>query len=140
MKEGVWKGRTDHGTYEESYENGKLIKGAQQVGDQTYVYTEIESRPEFPGGIQNMIKHIFQNQKYPVKAKRREIGGTVFVEFVVSPDGSIKDVKTIKGIDPECDQEAERIVSIMPKWKPGTQRGWPLNVRFVLPIKFDPNR
>ena len=65
--------------------------------------------------------------------------GTVYVRFVVSKDGSISEVKTIRGISADCDKEAMRVVSMMPPWRPGKQNGKPVFVRFVLPIKFKLN-
>lgn len=65
-----------------------------------------------------------------------QIEGTVHVSFIVSKNGSISDVKVLRGISSECDKEAVRVVQMMPAWKPGKQNGRNVNVRFILPLKF----
>lgn len=100
------------------------------------IFTEIDVRPEYPGGYENMMNFIRHNMTYPRAAVKKKIQGVVYVQFVVGPDGSITDVKTIKGISKECDLEAERVVSMMPKWRPGQVNGENVFVRFVLPVKF----
>jgi TonB family protein len=135
-KHGVWKGPTDKGSYEEIYETGKLIKGAQEINGKTYAYTKIEVQPEFVGGLQGMSNFVSRNIVYPKPARRRGIEGNVFTEFIVDKDGRVTHIKTIKGISAECDAEAARMISIMPKWTPGLLRGVPVDVRFVLPVKF----
>lgn len=100
------------------------------------VFTEIDVHPDYPGGYEAMIKFIRNNMTYPRAAVKKKIQGTVYVQFVVGPDGSIFDVRTLKGISSECDMEAERVVSLMPNWKPGQLNGRNVFVRFVLPIRF----
>jgi protein TonB len=74
--------------------------------------------------------------KYPAQARRMGIEGKVFVEFVVDKDGTLTEVKTVKGIGAGCDEEAVRVIQSAPKWKPGKQRGRPVKVRMILPIIF----
>lgn len=100
------------------------------------IFTEIDVHPEYPGGYENMMNFIRHNMLYPRAAVKKKKQGVVYVQFVVGPDGSIADVKTLKGISKECDLEAERVVSMMPKWKPGQLNGENVFVRYVLPIKF----
>jgi len=76
------------------------------------------------------------NIKYPEVARTSGITGTVYVQFVVEKDGSISDVKVVRGIGGGCDEEAVRVVKSMPRWKPGKQRGQPVRVYFTLPIEF----
>ena len=96
----------------------------------------IEIPAEFPGGVQAMMKYFGSNTKYPSMARRLETEGTVFVQFVVDSDGSIDNVEVVKGIGANCDEEAMRVVSRMPEWKPGRQNGKSVKVRMVVPIKF----
>ena len=96
----------------------------------------IENKPEFPGGQAAMFKFIAEHTKYPEIAKENGITGKVFVQFVIDKDGSVTDVKVIRGVDPYLDKEAVRVVKSMPKWKPGSQRGKPVKVSFQLPINF----
>lgn len=107
--------------------------------DENKIFTVVEQQPEFQGGYEAMMNFIKKNMRYPASARRMGVDGTVYVSFVVSKDGSISEVKTIRGISADCDQEAMRVVSMMPAWKPGKQNGKPVFVRFVLPIKFKLN-
>jgi len=107
--------------------------------DENKIFTVVEQQPEFEGGYEAMMNFIRKNMRYPASARRMGVDGTVYVSFVVSKDGSISEVKTIRGISADCDKEAMRVVSMMPPWKPGKQNGKPVFVRFVLPIKFKLN-
>jgi periplasmic protein TonB len=109
------------------------------VEDDNQIFTVVEQQPEFEGGYEAMMRFIQKNMRYPASARRMGVDGTVYVQFVVSKDGSISEVKTIRGISADCDKEAERVVNMMPKWKPGKQNGKSVFVRFVLPIKFKLN-
>lgn len=100
------------------------------------IFMEVDVVPEYPGGYEAMIRFLQRNMMYPRKALRQKVHGVVYVQFVVTPDGAITDVKTLKGISTECDAEAERVVKLMPPWKPGQHNGKNVYVRFVLPIKF----
>jgi periplasmic protein TonB len=107
--------------------------------DENKVFLVVEQQPEFEGGYEAMMNFIRKNMRYPASARRMGIDGTVFVSFVVGKDGSINDVKVIRGISADCDKEAVRVVQAMPPWKPGKQNGKPVFVRFNLPIKFKLN-
>lgn len=100
------------------------------------VFTVIESMPKFPEEIENMFKFLAENMKYPETARNNGIQGRVFINFIVEPDGSITNAKVLKGIGGGCDEEALRVVNMMPKWKPGTQHGKPVRVSYNLPVKF----
>lgn len=100
------------------------------------IYTVVENMPEYPGGDEARIKFITGNIKYPQEAKEKGIMGTVFVSFVVEKDGRVTEVKVLRGIGGGCDEEALRVVKMMPKWKPGTQSGKAVRVQFNLPVKF----
>ena len=107
--------------------------------DENKIFTVVEQQPEFQGGYEAMMNFIKKNMRYPASARRMGVDGTVYVSFVVSKDGSISEVKVIRGISADCDKEAMRVVSMMPPWRPGKQNGKPVFVRFVLPIKFKLN-
>jgi TonB family protein len=100
------------------------------------VYRTVDVQPEYPGGLGALATFISKNLKYPKEAVKQKIQGNVYVEFIVGRDGSISDVKTIRGISKECDMEAERVISMMPRWKPGQIDGANVVVRFVQPIHF----
>jgi protein TonB len=100
------------------------------------IFTVVESMPEFPGGQAKMMEFIAQNIKYPAMARESGIQGRVFVNFVVEPDGSVSNVKVLRGIGGGCDEEAVRVVKSMPNWTPGRQRGKAVRVSFNLPVRF----
>ncbi len=100
------------------------------------VYDLAEVAPEFPGGMQALMKFLAQNIKYPTDAQQAKKEGRVIAQFVVTTDGSIAEIKVIRGIYPSLDEEAVRVIKAMPKWKPGTQKGQPVNVRYTIPISF----
>jgi protein TonB len=100
--------------------------------------TIVEQMPTFPGGDAEMMKYIQKNVQYPQVEKEAGISGTCYVTFVVEKDGSISDVKVLRGVSggPGCDKEAVRVVKSMPAWKAGKQNGREVRVQFNLPIKF----
>ncbi len=100
--------------------------------------TIVEQMPGFPGGDGEMMKYIQKNVQYPQVEKEAGISGTCYVTFVVEKDGSITDVKVLRGVSggPGCDKEAMRVVKSMPTWKAGKQNGREVRVQFNLPIKF----
>ena len=100
------------------------------------VYTIVENMPEFPGGQDSMFYFLAKNIIYPKEAKEKGIEGKVYVNFTVNKDGSIGDVKVIRGVHPLLDNEAVRVVKSFPKWKPGIQRGELVRVSYNLPITF----
>jgi len=100
------------------------------------VFTIVEEMPSYPGGDQKMYEYLGKNIKYPQIARESSIQGRVFVNFVVEPDGSVSNVKVLRGIGGGCDEEAVRVVKSMPKWKAGKQRGKAVRVSYTLPVVF----
>ena len=100
------------------------------------IFETVEDNPKFPGGVKAMYNFIAGNLKYPVEAQKNNITGKVFVKFVVRQDGSISNMKVLKGIGYGCDEETVRVISQMPRWIPGKQNGKPVNVMFTMPINF----
>ena len=100
------------------------------------IFTIVEDQPQPKGGMAAFYEFIGKKLKYPAQARRMGIEGKVFVEFVVDKDGTITDVKAIKGIGAGCDEEAIRVIQSSPKWNAGKQRGRPVKVRMILPITF----
>ncbi|MBW6479454.1 MAG: energy transducer TonB [Bacteroidales bacterium] len=110
------------------------VNPEQQTQDQ--IFTVVEDQPEFPGGTDSLMTYLMQNLRYPKEARDARIQGTVFVTFVVEKDGSVSDVRTLRGVAPSLDEEAIRVVRAMPAWKPGYQRGQTVRVQYNLPIRF----
>lgn len=103
---------------------------------QAQVYDIAEVPPEFPKGIPALMEFLSENVKYPKDAQDAKKEGRVIAQFVVTTDGSVADVKIVRGVYPSLDEEAIRVIKSMPKWKPGTQDGKPINVRYTLPVMF----
>ena len=100
------------------------------------IFDVVEEQPEFPGGMSALNKFFRENVKYPVMAQEMNIQGKVYVKFTVWKDGSVRDVQVVRSADKSLDQEAIRLVSRMPKWKPGKQRGKAVNCKFTVPVTF----
>lgn len=103
------------------------------------IFMIVEAQPEFEGGLPAFHKYIMNEIRYPLKARQMGVEGQVDVQFVVGKDGSVTDVEVVKGISPECDAEAIRVVQSIPAFKPATQNGKPVNVRMMVPIAFKLN-
>ena len=112
------------------------VEEPEEEEEETQIFQVVETMPTFPGGDAARIKYLQNNLKYPTMARESGIQGKVFVTFVVEKDGSITDVKVLRGIGGGCDEEAVRVIKNMPKWKPGKQRGKPVRVQFNMPIVF----
>ncbi len=100
------------------------------------IFTIVETPAEPAGGLAAFYKDISERIKYPAQARRMQVEGRVFVEFVVNKDGSLTDIRVVKGIGAGCDEQAVLVLQTAPKWKPGKQRGVPVRQRMVLPITF----
>jgi TonB family protein len=100
------------------------------------VYTVVEKMPSFPGGDEARIKFLIENIKYPEAAMKNNVQGKVYVTFIIRADGSVTDVKVLRGVGGGCDEEAMRVIKLMPKWNPGMEKGKPVDVVFNLPINF----
>ena len=94
----------------------------------------VEDMPQFTDG--NIFDYLAQHVRYPEEAEKNGIGGMVYVQFVIDTTGKVVEPKVIKSVSPELDAEALRVVSEMPAWKPGMQRGKPVRVSFTLPVIF----
>ena len=104
--------------------------------DENGIHMVCEEMPEFPGGMRECMNFLGKNVKYPATAQEKGIQGRVIVQFVVNRDGSIVEPKVVRGVDPDLDKEALRVISIMPKWKPGKQKGEAVRVKYTIPVMF----
>ncbi|MFD2572843.1 TonB family protein [Spirosoma soli] len=100
------------------------------------VFTVVEQQPEYPGGMQALGQYMQRNLRYPGKARQNKIEGSVLIRFTVTADGAIDDVFVEKGIGGGCNEEATRLISQMPRWRPGRQNGRAIDVQYVLPVEF----
>lgn len=109
----------------------------EETGDTFFI---VEQMPTFMGGDKGrFVQYIGKQIKYPPQARRIGIEGKVFVQFIVSKDGSIQDIQVLRGIGAGCDEEVMRVLQNAPNWKPGKQRGVPVNVKMIVPVSFKLN-
>jgi periplasmic protein TonB len=113
-----------------------LIAGAA-FAQTDEVYVKVDKMPEFPGGQVALVKYVSKNLKYPETARRNKISGKVMVSFIIDKGGNVTNATVVKGISPDCDSEALRVVQHMPKWSPGQKDGQAVPVQFALPINFE---
>ena len=104
--------------------------------EEQQIFQVVEEMPEFPGGMAECLKFLAKNIKYPTIAQENGVQGRVIVQFVVNQDGSIVDPVVVRSVDPYLDKEALRVIQMMPKWKPGKQRGKAVRVKYTVPVTF----
>ena len=115
----------------------KLQTSNEQEDEEGTPKIAVESMPQFRGGEKARLKFLNDNIVYPAEAKQNKISGRVYVQFVVKTDGSVNEVKIIKGVDKSLDEEAVRVVKKMPTWQPGKDaKGNRVNVLYTMPIEF----
>ena len=122
---------------------GEVLKAKEVIAEpeppkveETKVFDVVEEMPQFPGGNSALMEYLGKNIKYPVVAEENGIQGRVVCTFVVERDGSITDVKVVRGVDSSLDKEAVRVVKSMPHWIPGKQNGSAVRVKYTLPVTF----
>lgn len=108
----------------------------KHVVEETKIFTVVEQMPMYPGGDGALMGYLRDNIHYPTVAAENGVQGRVVVGFVVERDGSITDVKILRGVDPSLDREAMRVVKNMPKWTPGKQNGSAVRVKYQVPVSF----
>ncbi len=96
----------------------------------------VRQMPEYPGGIVEFMKWLQRTLRYPPAAQQQGVQGTVMVSFIVNVDGTITEQKVVRSVNPDLDAEALRVISNMPKWKPGLEKGKPCRTLFAIPIVF----
>ena len=114
----------------------KFVPNDKPVIQDGEIFTVVEEMPQFPGGMMECMKFLSKNVNYPAEAQKAGVEGRVIVQFVVKKDGKLADAKVVKGVHPELDAEALRLVGLMPDWIPGKQRGKAVDVKFTIPIMF----
>lgn len=125
----------DQGEVVEISDNTNIV--VEEMPEEETIYQVVEDQPEFPGGMQALMKYLRDNINYPRISRENNSQGRAYVNFVVNTDGSITDVEILKSSsDVYLDKEAVRVVESMPKWKPGKQAGKAVRVRFTLPVMF----
>ena len=123
---------------------GAVLKAKEEIAapeppkhvEETKVFTVVEQMPMFPGGDAALMSYLANNIHYPTVAAENGVQGRVVVGFVVERDGSITDVRILRGVDPSLDREAMRVVKSMPRWNPGKQNGSAVRVKYQVPVSF----
>ncbi len=100
-------------------------------------YDKLTQNAEFPGGMDKLYPFLYSKIKYPRIPKKLGKEGKVFIEFIIDKNGNVADIKVLKTFDDACAQEAVNALKSMPKWTPGEQFGYGVNVRFQIPIEFE---
>ena len=114
----------------------KVLQKVLQKPIDSKVYTAVEQMPFFPGGDNALMKYIASHLQYPPMAEEQGIQGKCIVQFVVTSTGDIGEVKIIRSLSPECDNEAKRLISTLPRFNPGQQDGQPVNVWYTTLVSF----
>ena len=127
---------TDDRNIVREHKNEVIVEEKKPVVEENKVFTSVEQMPQFPGGEGELLKWISTHIKYPAIAMENNVQGKVVVQFVVTRDGSIGEVKIARGKDPDLDKEAMRVVKTLPKFIPGKMNGQAVNVWYTLPINF----
>jgi|WetSurMetagenome_2_1015567.scaffolds.fasta_scaffold00723_7 TonB family protein len=138
-KDGVISITTKKNDSSKNEKTGSDVKSTGSVVNQDTdkdTFVVVEELPEFPGGKDAMAAWIISNLKYPAEAVKSKITGKVFVDFMVSSSGKVKNVQVTKPVNPLLVVEAKRVISSMPDWKPGTQHGKPVPVQMMVPVEF----
>ena len=112
------------------------VEVEEEEVDEQQIFQVVEENPEFPGGPKECMKFLSNNIKYPQISQENGVQGRVIIQFVVNADGTIVDPVVVRGVDPYLDKEALRVIKLMPKWKPGKQRGKAVRVRYTQPVLF----
>ena len=134
---GEWKQINYYGNY--NIKGDTVLKNygneiIDQQGNKSFVH--VETVPSFPGGVQSFGRFLSKNVRYPTRARENGTQGRVIIAFVVERDGSLSNIRVVRGIGDGCDEEALRIIENSPKWKPGSQNGKPVRVAYSVPIGF----
>jgi TonB family protein len=139
LKNKEWKtvNSKNNETYYDEYDNGEYLRGKTiDVNGKTLNYDDMEKLPEFNGGVKDFGSFLGKSLRYPPKARDNNIQGRVYLSFVVDKEGDLQDLKVMRGVDEELDNEALRVMKMSPKWNPGTKRGKPVRVSYTIPVFF----
>ncbi len=112
------------------------VEVEEEEVDEQQIFQVVEEAPEFPGGLKACMKFLSDQIKYPQISQENGVQGRVIIQFVVNADGTIVDPVVVRGVDPYLDKEALRVIKLMPKWKPGKQRGKAVRCKFTQPVLF----
>ena len=107
-----------------------------EVVEENVEFVVVEEMPVFRNGNADLMRYLSENIKYPTVSAEQGVQGKVVVQFIVGVHGEILNPVVVKSVDPYLDKEAIRVISSMPKWKPGKQRGKAVRVKYTVPVVF----
>ncbi|MEJ0057179.1 MAG: energy transducer TonB [Bacteroidota bacterium] len=136
LKVGQWEGEGDNFNFTEIYDEGHLVSGTMNYAGQKFEYKKSEKSAAPADGMKSFYQNLQKNITYPLKARRKGMQGTVFVQFLVGPGGELTNFRVVKGIGKECDDEAIRAMATSRPWQPGLLRGRPVQQLYILPVIF----
>ena len=126
--------------------NSELVEMGKQAVDadiawekkveEENIFVHDEEMPEFPGGMDRLIEYIKTNVRLPECVRHGDVQGKSIIEFVVEVDGELEDFRVVRSLNKECDNEAIRVLTSMPRWRPGRLRGRPVKIKYVVPVQF----
>ena len=119
------------------YDFIKIVISSVQEEKEEEIFVFVEEMPEFPGGEKALLTFLSNSVKYPAIAQENGIQGKVYVSFIIDETGNVYNAQIIRGVDVSLDNEALRVVRLMPKWKPGKQGNNAVKVRYSVPINFE---
>ena len=126
----------DDYTLDNNSKGTHFYKTPDEEKEDNNVYTEVDKKPEFPGGYPALYKFIADHLKYPESAKMKRIQGKVLVKFIVGKQGEVENPEVVKGLTPDIDAEAIRVVKSLPKWIPGSHKGKNVRVESTVSVNF----
>ncbi|OJW18317.1 energy transducer TonB [Mucilaginibacter sp. 44-25] len=135
-EEGEWNWYLGDKIYTTLYKKGKILYAKRDVPNGDPIFIHVDKNPSFPGGLGALRGFIIKNIEYPVKARLNNIQGTVIITFIIETDGSLSDIRVVKGMGAGCDEEAMRVITLSPKWVPGESLGKQVRVQRSIPISF----
>jgi protein TonB len=122
-----------------SVKKAEIVSVKEESVDGEIPFVVVEEMPMFPGGDEALLKYLAENVKYPEAAKNQKIQGKVIVRFCVTSKGGVSLINVLRGVDPDLDAEALRVVQTLPAFKPGKQGGKDVPVWYMVPITFELN-
>lgn len=114
----------------------RYIPVQEEPVEENTVYEVVEEMPEFPGGIDKLLQFINDNMKYPTKAQTEGMQGKVIVQFIIDEDGYIIEPNIVRSVESSLDNEALRLIKMLPQWRPGTLKGKAVKVKYTVPVAF----
>jgi TonB family protein len=137
LQQGTWHKKRNGANYDFStYKDGNMLSGYQVDSEGNKTYYKCDVIPDFNGGIEVFFNFLAKNIRYPSVARENNTQGRIIISFIVDIDGTLTNIKVVRGIGDGCDEEALRVIKLSSPWKPGVVDGKPVRVTYSVPISF----